>query len=163
MKFCKAIFLPLSIILFLGVFQSCDEAKIIDENQSIPNQNWDYKNKLTFDVNITDTNKTYNIFVNLRVGSDYRYSNFFVMVHQTNPSLQTSKERKELILLDDRGNWLGKGLGDIFDYQIPIYTQKRFNQKGLYKIELEQNMREDTLSPIYAAGIRIEDFSLAKP
>lgn len=163
MKVFKPIFLGCVLFLLMGIFQSCDEARVIDENQDIPNQNWHYKNKLAFDVNITDTNKTYNVYVNLRVGSDYRYSNFFVMVHQTNPSMQTTKERKELILLNDRGNWLGKGLGDVFDFQIPIYKQKRFNQKGLYKIELEQNMREDTLSPIYAAGLRIEDFSLAKP
>jgi gliding motility-associated lipoprotein GldH len=154
--------LALSIFILSTLLSSCDEARLIDENTSIPNQAWYYKNKLNFDVNITDTNKTYNVYVNLRVGSDYKYSNFFVMVHQTNPNLQTTKERKELTLLDDRGNWLGKGLGDIFDFQIPIYTQKRFNQKGVYKIELEQNMREDTLSPIYAAGIRVEDFSLAK-
>lgn len=150
---------PFIALILLGVFSSCDDTRIIDENTSIPNQAWFYKNKLGFDFEIPDTNKTYNVYVNLRVGSDYKYSNCFVMVHQTNPSLVQSKERKELILLDDRGNWLGKGLGDIYDFQIPVYTQKRFSEKGLYKLELEQNMREDTLSPIYAAGVRVEYFT----
>lgn len=162
MRVNRNIFWGLSFLILSSLLFSCDKARLIDENHNIPNQAWYYKNKLNFDVHITDTNKTYNVYVNLRVGSDYKYSNFFVMVHQTNPSLQTTKERKELTLLDERGNWLGKGLGDIFDFQIPIYTQKRFNQKGVYKFELEQNMREDTLSPIYAAGIRIEEFSLEK-
>jgi hypothetical protein len=37
----------------------------------------------------------------------------------------------------------------------------RFKEKGIYHFELEQNMREDTLQHIYAAGMRIEDFALA--
>ena len=163
MKFYSNSCIGLCILIIASLLSSCDRLRVIDENINIPNQAWYNKNKLNFDVNITDTNKTYNVYVNLRVGSDYKYSNFFVMVHQTYPNWQSKKERKELVLLDERGNWLGNGLGDIFDFQIPIYTQMRFNQKGIYKIELEQNMREDTLSPIYAAGIRVEEFSLEKP
>ncbi|MDZ4667837.1 MAG: gliding motility lipoprotein GldH [bacterium] len=140
---------------------ACDSAKLIDENKDIPDQAWYYKNKLDFDVNIDDTNKTYNVYVNLRVGANYKYSNFFVMVNQTSPSKIESKERKELTLIDDAGNWLGKGLGDLYDYQVPIYPQMRFKEKGIYHFELEQNMREDTLQPVYSAGMRIEDFALA--
>lgn len=151
--------LALTSLLFLLV--SCDKAKLLDENKDIPGQAWYYKNKLAFDVNIDDTNKTYNVFVNLRVAKDYPFCNFFVMVHQLSPSKISSKERKELTLIDDRGNWLGNGLGDLFDYQVPVYPQMRFKEKGIYHFELEQNMRVDTLPYVYAAGMRIEDFSLA--
>ncbi len=163
MNFCNNIRSGIYVFMVVCLVSSCDSSRLIDENIDIPNQAWYYKNKLNFDVNITDTNKTYNVYVNLRVGSDYKYSNCFIMVHQTYPNWQSKKERKELVLLDERGKWLGNGLGDIFDFQIPIYKQMRFNQKGIYKIELEQNMCEDTLTPIYAAGIRVEEFSLEKP
>lgn len=145
----------------LTFMMACDPAKLIDENKDLPNQEWHYKNKLAFDVNIDDTNKTYNVFVNLRVGSDYKYNNFFVMVNQTSPSKMESKERKELTLINDAGIWLGKGLGDLYDFQVAIYPQMRFKEKGIYHFELEQNMREDTLQHIYAAGMRIEDFAIA--
>lgn len=159
----RRITLALVSIFFASfVLSSCDRAKILDENKDLAGQAWFYKNKLAFDVNIDDTNKTYNVFVNLRVSNDYKYSNFFVMVHQTSPSQVVSKERKELTLLDDHGNWLGKGLGDMYDFQVPIYPQKRFKEKGIYHFELEQNMREDTLQNVYSAGMRFEDFLLAR-
>jgi gliding motility-associated lipoprotein GldH len=151
----------ISMSLTLLFFSSCDEAKLIDENKDLPGQEWFYKNKLVFDVNIEDTNKTYNIFLNLRVGNDYKYNNFFVMVHQTSPSQKVSKERKEIVVIDESGKWLGSGLGDLYDFQVPIYPQYRFKEKGIYHFELEQNMREDTLAHLYAAGMRIEDFSKA--
>lgn len=141
---------------------ACDPARMLDENKDIPDQIWYYKNKPSFDVNIEDTNKTYNVYVNLRVSNDYKYSNFFVLVHQTTPGKLKSKERKELTLIDESGNWLGKGLGDLFDFQIPVYRQIRFREKGIYHFELEQNMREDTLQHIYSAGMRIEDISRLK-
>ncbi|MCF8253296.1 MAG: gliding motility lipoprotein GldH [Bacteroidia bacterium] len=149
-------------ILCVLFFSACDRASCLDENKDIEGQAWYYKNKLGFDVNIEDTNKTYNVFVNLRVSSNYNYSNFFVMVHQTSPSKLVSKERKEITLINDQGEWLGKGLGDLYDYQVPIFPQTRFKEKGIYHFELEQNMREDTLMNIISAGMRIEDFALAK-
>jgi gliding motility-associated lipoprotein GldH len=152
----------ISVAFTLLFITACDEAKLIDENKDLPAQEWFYKNRLVFDVNIEDTNKTYNVYLNLRVGNDYKYNNFFVMVHQTSPSQTVTKERKEIVLIDESGNWLGKGLGDLYDYQVPIYPQYRFKEKGIYHFELEQNMREDTLTHLYAAGMRIEDFSIAR-
>ncbi len=151
----------LNSLLALFLLSSCDPARIIDENKDMPEQYWHYKNRPSFDVNIADTNKTYNVYLNLRVGNDYQFCNLFVKVHQLSPGKAESSERKEIQLIDESGNWLGKGLGDLYDFQAPIYTQIRFREKGIYRFELEQNMRVDTLRNIYAAGLRIEDFAKA--
>lgn len=148
-------------IMVLMLFGSCDRAALLDENKDLQGRSWYYKNRLSFDVNIEDTNRTYNVYLNLRVDNDYRYSNMFVMLHQTTPGQQVTSERKEVTLIDDEGKWLGRGLGDLYDYQLPIYQQMRFREKGIYRFELEQNMREDTLTHICSAGLRIEDFELA--
>ncbi|MBC7384482.1 MAG: gliding motility lipoprotein GldH [Bacteroidia bacterium] len=138
-------------------FQACDKTRVFDENKEIANEQWYYKNHLLFDVNIEDTSRLYNIYVNLRVSNDYKYCNLFMMVLQINPDKQLQKERKEFTLADENGRWLGKGLGDMYDYQIPVYKNTRFYEKGIYRFELEQNMRNDTLLYIKSAGIRIEE------
>ncbi len=161
MRFSANIFQKISFVL-LVLLSACDPARIIDENKDMPERYWYYKNRPAFDVNINDTNKTYNVYLNLRAGNDYQFCNLFVKVHQVSPGKIESSERKEIQLIDESGNWLGKGLGDLYDFQTPIYTQIRFKEKGIYHFELEQNMRVDTLMHIYAAGIRIEDFSKAK-
>lgn len=125
-------------------------------NKPVEPTGWYYQQKIPFDVQVTDTHLFYNVFVNLRISSDYKYNNMFMWVHTTNPQKQTDKRRIEIRLADERGKWLGSGLGDLYDYQFPVYTKIRFPQSGFYRFELEQNMRDDTLLYVKNAGIRIE-------
>ncbi len=151
-------FITLFIITcILFSMQSCDKARVFDENKDITNDAWYYKNRLLFDINIEDTAKIYNFYVNLRLSKEYYYCNLFLILHQTNPGKKEQSERKEFTFADETGKWLGRGLGDILDYQIPVYQNIKFHEKGIYHFELEQNMRDDTLMHIKSAGIRIED------
>jgi gliding motility-associated lipoprotein GldH len=145
--------------LILGLFLSaCDKKRIVDENKTIEGDAWYYKNLLPFDVLINDTSKYYNLYVNLRVDADYKYSNIFLMLHKTDVDKNKSKERIEFTLADETGQWLGNGLGDVYDYQLLTYQKIKFNQTGNYHYELEQNMRDDTLMYIKSTGIRIEEW-----
>ena len=136
---------------------SCDEARLFDENKTIENNAWYYKNVVPFDVQIKDTSALYNILVNLRVSADYKYSNMFMMVHSVYPDKTKEARRIEIRLADESGKWLGSGLGDLYDYQFPAYKKIKFPQPGFYHFELEQNMRDDTLMHVKAAGVRIEE------
>ena len=141
---------------------SCDEARLIDENKEIPSSGWYYKNKLGFDFEIKDTNRVYTVYINVRAENDYPFSNLYVMIHQRTPENNDTSFRRELTLIDENGKWLGKGLGDLFDFQIPVMERVRFKEKGLYHFDVEQNMRLDTLPHIMAAGMRVEDVALTR-
>lgn len=145
----------IAALLAVG-FYACDPSRLIDMNKPVEPTGWYYQQKIPFDVQVTDTHLFYNVFVNLRISSDYKYNNMFMWVHTTNPQKQTDKRRIEIRLADERGKWLGSGLGDLYDYQFPVYTKIRFPQSGFYRFELEQNMRDDTLLYVKNAGIRIE-------
>jgi gliding motility-associated lipoprotein GldH len=149
-----------SLLLFF--LSSCDKARIIDENKDMPAYGWYYKNKLGFDFEIKDTNRVYNVMVNLRVGNEYPFSNLFVMLNQTSPTQKLVSERKEISIINEGGIWQGKGLGNLYDFQVPVMERMRFKEIGLYHFELEQNMRLDTLPHIMAAGLRVEDYALSK-
>lgn len=147
-----------SIVAAMALFiTACDPARVFDENRSIEGANWYYKNKMPFDVRINDTSKLYNVYVNLRVDADYKYSNIFMWVHTTNPDKKTDQRRIEIKLADESGKWLGSGLGDLYDYQFPAFKKVKFPQQGFYRFELEQNMRDDTLMHVKAAGVRVEE------
>jgi gliding motility-associated lipoprotein GldH len=140
-------------------FSACDPGRLYEENKTIENSSWYYKNYIPFDTQIRDTSRLYNVLVNLRVSSDYRYSNIFMWVHVTNPEKKTDQRRIEIKLADERGKWLGSGLGDIYDYQFPVLQQVKFPKSGFYRFELEQNMRDDTLLHVKSVGVRIEEVS----
>ncbi len=147
----------LGLVMILFAFASCDPGRVFDENKNIEGDAWFYKSKLPFEVRIKDTTKMYNVYVNLRVTSDYKYSNIFMMVNTLNPDKKTDQRRVEIKLANESGKWLGNGLGDMYDYQFPAFRKVKFPQQGFYRFELEQNMRDDTLMFVKSAGVRVEE------
>jgi predicted ATP-dependent endonuclease of OLD family len=90
------------IVLASSLFViACDSNRLIDENKDLPVQGWNYQNKLIFDVPITDTIAQYNLYLNVRISADYLFSNLYLNLHTTLPSMQKQTERKELILADE--------------------------------------------------------------
>ena len=60
------------------------------------------------------------------------------------------------MLADEKGRWMGDGMGDLWDNRILFKKDFVFPHSGHYRFELEQAMRMDPLPGILDAGIRIE-------
>lgn len=138
-------------------FIACDDPKaIFDQNVPIKNHNWTYVNKFKAEVKIEDEQAAYNIFLNLRHTADYKYSNIFVLIRQSGPGQAMVTRRHEFKLANPDGEWLGKGSGNLFNYQLPIKTNYKFPSKGIYHFVIEQNMRDNPLKEINDVGMRVE-------
>ena len=96
---------------------------------------------------------TYSI--NLRVTGDYRYSNMFVLLKRSGPKLK-AVTRFEIKLANPDGQWLGQGSGNLYSYQVPLITNFKFPEKGIYQFEIEQDMRDNPLREVSDAGLRVE-------
>jgi gliding motility-associated lipoprotein GldH len=156
----KRIFNFIPLIFFaaiLPVLTGCgDKNVVIDQNVDIAAHNWTYVNKVKFDVNIEDEKVPYNLYMNLRVTSDYKYSNIFVLITQANPDKKAKVNRYELKLANKDGEWLGEGSGNLYSYQSPFRTNYKFPAKGTYHFYIEQNMRDNPLREISNVGLRVE-------
>ena len=133
-----------------------DQKMIVDYNAGIDNQTWSYNNKVHTDFVIDNTAIAYNLYFNLRVTPNYKYSNIFVLIHQTGPDKQTETTRYEFKLATPEGEWLGAGTGNLYSYQTIFKTNFKFALKGKYHIEIEQNMRDNPLRNVSDAGLRVE-------
>lgn len=147
----------LSYIIMTFLTGCTDPNRMMDENTSIINHNWSYGNKVKFDVQIDDPAANYNLYLNVRVTANYRYSNMFLLVYQSGGAFKkTATTRYELKLASPTGEWLGKGSGSMYSYQIPFKTKYRFPAKGKYHFEIEQNMRDNPLRSVSDVGLRVE-------
>ena len=147
----------LFIVLTLTGFIACQDTQtIVDNNFEIADRNWSYTEKVRVPLIIENTDILYNIHLNLRHTSSYKYSNIFLLIHITSPDGKKTSERKEFKLALPDGQWLGIGSGDMYSYQIPVKENYKFTLKGKYLIELEQNMRDNPLDYVSDAGIRVE-------
>jgi len=152
------IFLSFSIfaVITMSSVGCTDRSAVIDQNSEIANHNWTYLNKFKYDVNIDDEKIPYNLYMNLRVTADYKYSNIFVLITQTGPDKKTEVHRYELKLANKDGEWLGKGSGNLYSYQSPFLTNYKFPAKGVYHFYIEQNMRDNPLREVSDVGLRVE-------
>ena len=150
--FCLAAFSA----FLLSAAGCADKNTVIDQNSQIPDHNWTYINKFRFDVTVDDAAIAYNLYMNLRVTADYKYSNIFVLITQTGPDKRPEVKRYELKLASKDGEWLGKGSGNLYSYQAPFRTNYKFPVKGVYHIYIEQNMRDNPLREVSDVGLRVE-------
>lgn len=141
---------------FMLLLLSCDKNRVLDENAELPDNVWNVNNVLKFELNVTDTLTLHNFYINVRNADGYPYSNLYMTITTGFPDGRTSKDTLECILANDKGEWLGDGLGDIWDSRIPFKKGVRFPKTGTYTFQLQHLMRTDDLPLLMDVGLRIE-------
>jgi gliding motility-associated lipoprotein GldH len=147
------------LILITVIFSSCDENRLYEDYHDFDNRSWSVKELPRFDFAIQDTQRSYNIYCNLRNSVSYPFSDFRV-TYELQDSLHTQLEKKLVMeyLFDKKtGKPFGdSGLGDIYDHQFLILKNYKFKKAGVYTVQFEQFMRTDELEGILAVGLRVE-------
>jgi len=146
-------------LFFLGfilIICSCDSKRVFEENKAIPNSKWNRNNIITFNVNVTDVNLRNNVYLNIRHNGLYSNRNIYLFIDIVSPNGKQIRDTVNCILADEKGKWLGSGLGDIYNNQLLYKSNVSFPNKGNYKFKIEQAMRTETLENIEDIGVRIE-------
>lgn len=125
-------------------------------SETIPNKIWEAERNITFNVEVTDTVKGYDFYIDLRNESTYPYANIYMFVNSTFPNGKSARDTVECFLADKTGRWLGTGLGDILDNHILFKENVRFPYTGTYTFTFTHGMRDESLSGILDVGISLE-------
>ncbi len=149
------------VILVLGL-TSCDSNRVFDEYQSVSNE-WHKDSVITFNVTPPDTLKPYNLFVNIRNTSEYKYSNLFLIVEMNFPHGKRVRDTLEYIMAEPNGTFLGTGFSDVKANKLWYKEKVIFLESGEYKVNIQHAMREngsikgvENLKGITDIGFRIE-------
>ena len=135
---------------------SCKRNQVFDGVVSIPGNGWDLSDTIRFNVAISDTSANYDILLHIRNEKTFKYSNLWLFIETTGPNGQTMRDTLEIILADEEGNWLGKGIGSVNTLLIPYITQVHFKYRGIYAFAISQGMRDNLLEDILNVGLRID-------
>lgn len=144
-----------SLLLF-ALIASCNFDKVFEKTENIQKSKWDKNQIIQFDFDVKDTINGYDIFINIRNNNDFRYKNLFLFVNTTSPNGFSKRDTVEITLADDKGKWLGHGIGGVNSIEKTYKKNIRFPVSGNYKIELVQGMRNDILDGIMDVSIRVE-------
>lgn len=145
-----------SIFLFLCLFFSAcfwNEPAFFEDNKQLSEKGWQYEDIVSFEVPIDDTEKLYNIYLNLRHTDKFEFANAWVFVKTIFPDGTSKEAPVSLPLADDSGKWYGTGGGDIISTEILIQEYAQLPQKGTYTFEISQHMRVNPLNDILDLGL----------
>ena len=121
----------------------------------VPN-GWSKDSIYTFDIPITETNRRYNVYVNIRNRGEYPYQNLWLYLSRTSPDKQVVSDTIECYLADKRGKWLGSGVGSVFDMPVLYEQNIQFKTSGVYHYKIVHGMRDNVLLGINDIGMRVE-------
>lgn len=117
---------------------------------------WSQDTMYVFHVPITDTAATYNVFVNVRNRGEYPYQNLWLFMKRISPDKVLTKDSIECYLADNRGKWLGTGIGSIMEMPVLYQQGVKFPKAGTYDYRIVQGMRDSLLVGINDIGMRVE-------
>ena len=153
----KVIISKISILLVVILFSACNNNVVYNENKEVNQRAWKTTDKLYYEVDITDTIKSYKLAINIRNTIEYPYSNIYFYMNTILPNGKVTKcDTIECYLAYPDGTWKGKGNSKIRDNRFWIAKNIKFEQKGKYTFELRQATIDSTLKGICDVGLHLE-------
>jgi gliding motility-associated lipoprotein GldH len=146
-----------SILLIFVLFTivSCKTDVVFDKYEKIPKSIWKESDTIVLVADITDTVFLHDIYINVRNTGNYKYSNLFLFMSLEGDG-KVLHDTIDIPLADDKGKWLGDGVGGLWDSRFIIRKNTKFPHSGKYTFKLQQGMRDSNLEEISDIGIRIE-------
>jgi gliding motility-associated lipoprotein GldH len=145
------------ILIFISLLvASCSGNDVFFSYKTINTSGWNKDSLIIFDIPVKDTSAVYNIYVNIRNRGEYPYQNLWMFLSRMSPDSLLTNDSIECYLADQRGKWLGSGIGSIMEMPV-LYQQKiRFKKVGVYHYKIAHGMRDSILSGINDIGMRVE-------
>lgn len=144
------------VIAFLFVLTSCSTGSIYQESISVPTEGWEIDSTAQFQVEIVDASVPYDIEILTRNTSTYGYQNLWLFIDEQLPDGSNKRDTMEIYLADNRGRWLGSGMGSLYQLSTPFKQEYYFPGEGNYTFTIVQGMRQESLKGISDVGLRVK-------
>ena len=150
----------LLIPLFFLIITACGRNILFTDSVTMPDKTWQLSNIPEFSYEVNDTVSKTNVSFTIRTGSDFPFRNIFLFVTAISPDGKSITDTLEYELADEKGNWYGKGSGDVHELNLPYRSNVFFPLKGPYIFKIQHGMRIGDLKGVYDLGLRIEKLNI---
>lgn len=146
------ILFPFLILIIL--LTSCGPTVVYDKNITI-DQPWKYDAELVYDIDITDTDKLYDLMLYLDHSADFTYQNLYIQINTTYPDGKTVIDEVSLQLANSRGEFSGKCNREKCCVSIVLQEGFKFQNIGMHSIKILQHSRMPSLEGIYSGRLQL--------
>ena len=146
-----------AIIAFVVILSSCNE--VYNQKIDVVNQELSYKDSLLFNVNVTETEQQYNVFIDIENTDLYPYSNLYLFISIKSTDSIVITDTVDVTLANYKGQWYGDKSGENYQGHYLFKRAIVFPKEGNYQFSIKHGMRKDTLVGINALGVSLEKFN----
>jgi gliding motility-associated lipoprotein GldH len=133
-----------SILLLIVFMASCGKNVIFTDSEAMTGKTWKISDMPVFKIPVKDTINSNNIYF------------IYIFATTTAPDGKSITDTLRYDLADEKGNWYGKGFGDIHELKLPYKSNVFFPVSGIYQINIQHGMRVEDLKGVYDFGLRVE-------
>lgn len=146
-------------VLLLAIFSvaACQDPFIYKEKKSIPGSSWAYSDTLEYRITVNDTSALYNLYAEFEHADSFPAQNLYLKLYTTFPGGKRVERMRSFDFFDNLGNPAGKCSGNKCTLRTMLQNSVYFNEKGSYKITLEQFTRTSPLPGISGVTLLLED------
>lgn len=148
--------LQIFLIATITLLTSCHPGRIHEEHRKMEHVAWKKHQDMAFEFEVEDVSASYDIYLAIRHASLYPFDNLLVSTVLTTPGGETRYTNYDFAIKDKEGNFLGDGLGDLWDINLPLRKGFTFSEPGTCLIELENRMLKSITPGIVEIGLIVE-------
>ena len=151
-------------LFFVGIFLlvSCNNASVYNKYNDIEDHTWDKDSVCFFSYNAEDTINHYDVLLNIRHNSEFRFQNLWLFTVSTDPNGNIAKDTLECYLYDNIGRPLGQDYFYVYEMPLIYMNEIKFHKKGQYTFDIYQAMRDSLLTGVESLGLTIEKVDYGK-
>jgi gliding motility-associated lipoprotein GldH len=144
-----------SLILGLTLLSvaACGPVAIINEEKTIENAQWAYRDTLDFRFEVLDTATVYGMKMKFAYADTFPAQNIYLRIHTQFPDGRRQSKLCSFDLFDAEGKSVGAANGHRCTATLPLQEKALFKEPGAYRITIEQYTRQEPLPGISAIGL----------
>lgn len=140
-------------VIFLFFLSACDKSTVYEKHLDNDRITWNRFDVKTFHVDIADISSGYDFYVAFRHVTAFPLDFIDIRFNLYTPSGESRMLEKRIELKDQEGNWLGDGMGDLWDISAIVRKDFRFTQPGRCTVEISSNMSYADLPGLMQVGL----------
>ena len=147
----KVIHLAVMGLIVLGLY-GCEAASVAQESFSPKGACWNITDTLALTHQI-DAKERLQLKGSLEFTDGFPFSNVYFYLEVSSPDGQVQSSPLEFPLMDEEGNWYGKGKGKSID--VSLNLPEVYTQKGNWSFKLVHHMQKDELCGVSSVKLKL--------
>lgn len=149
--------LVLLFVVCIGLI-SCNKGVVFDDVVSMPKSGWSDDSLAVFRVDISESTKNYDMWIQVRNDNTYAYANLWLFIDVISASDGVMvRDTLDCVLAHPNGEWLGGGWGSLYTVDCPYRLNTKFATEGKYTFRILHGMRDESIIGIKSIGLRIKE------